>query len=125
MRFQRFKEIMKYYDAPPTEQWNGMANSATYSVPNVWRSRTPKPMNLAYYGSEDIGYANDSWREHETDAVIGGAIATPYGTISLRLHNRIRIDMTVDKAVRVINFKVRFLAFCFSQGTICSIFIFF
>lgn len=34
------------------------------------------------------------------------AIATPHGTMSLRLHNRIRVDLTLDRSVRVINFKV-------------------
>ncbi|XP_026467641.1 uncharacterized protein LOC113371217 [Ctenocephalides felis] len=35
----------------------------------------------------------------------GGATATPHGTISVRLRERIRVDLTIDKAVRVINFK--------------------
>ncbi|XP_026470453.1 uncharacterized protein LOC113374693 [Ctenocephalides felis] len=38
-------------------------------------------------------------------ALTGGATATPHGTISVRLRERIRVDLTIDKAVRVINFK--------------------
>lgn len=49
----------------------------------------------------------ENWREHDAaDASVGGVVATPHGIISLRLHNRVRVDMTIDRAVRVINFKV-------------------
>lgn len=34
------------------------------------------------------------------------AIATPHGTISLCLPHRMRVDITIDRAVRLINFKV-------------------
>lgn len=33
------------------------------------------------------------------------ASVTPYGVITLRLHDGIRIDLSLDKAVRVINYK--------------------
>lgn len=63
-------------------------------------------MATPYYTTEEACLYTENWREHETDASAGGAVATPHGTISLRLRNRIRVDMTVDRAVRVINFKV-------------------
>ena len=47
------------------------------------------------------------WRESEAGGASGTAVATPHGTMSLRLHDRIRVDMSVDRAVRVINLKVR------------------
>ena len=45
----------------------------------------------------------DNWREQE----IGSAAVTPHGTMTLKLAYRTRVDMTVDRAVRVINLKVR------------------
>ncbi|XP_034239037.1 protein enabled homolog [Thrips palmi] len=45
------------------------------------------------------------WRETEAAGASGTAVATPHGTMSLRLHDRIRVDMSVDRAVRVINLK--------------------
>ena len=108
---------MKHYE--PTDQWIGMGGggAAAFPVsPGIWRQpRNLKPMSAPYYGDEGGGclYAGDNWRDYQHDNEIGtssgggGAIATPHGTISLRLHNRIRVDMTIDRAVRVINFKVR------------------
>jgi len=37
-------------------------------------------------------------------------IATSYGTISLLLRDQVRVDMTVDRGVRVFNFKVSYLS---------------
>lgn len=34
------------------------------------------------------------------------AIATPYGTISLLLRDQVCVDMTVNRGIRVLNFKV-------------------
>lgn len=50
----------------------------------------------------------DKWREITDSSELsqGAAIATPTGIMSLRLHDRIRVDMTIDKAIRVINAKV-------------------
>jgi len=61
-----------------------------------------------YYAAEEASIYAENWREHDADVGVGGAVATPHGTISLRLHNRIRVDMTIDRAVRVINFKVHY-----------------
>ena len=73
----------------------------------IWRQpRNQKSISTPFYATEEACIYTENWRDHDTDAVAGGAVATPHGTISLRLHNRIRVDMTIDRAVRVINFKV-------------------
>lgn len=99
--------MSKYLEAPPSDQWG---NSFSTSTP-IWRqpSRNQKQMNVAaqYYSGEDTGCVySENWREHDTELHNSVPIATPHGTISLRLRNRIRVDMTVDRAVRIINFKV-------------------
>ncbi|XP_063984828.1 uncharacterized protein LOC135166495 [Diachasmimorpha longicaudata] len=101
--FQRYPEFSKYLETPPGEQWHNMAGGAA-SYPNglLWRPRNSK--GCQYY-PEDTSY-QENWRDHETpEGTSVGAVATPHGTISLRLHNKIRVDMTIDRAVRVINFK--------------------
>ncbi|KAF7386541.1 hypothetical protein HZH68_013673 [Vespula germanica] len=105
--FQRYNEFSKYFETPPADQWSGITGATTYSSSAaIWRQpRTPKTMATPYYTTEEACLYTENWREHETDASAGGAVATPHGTISLRLRNRIRVDMTVDRAVRVINFK--------------------
>ncbi|XP_015189475.1 PREDICTED: uncharacterized protein LOC107073369 [Polistes dominula] len=106
--FQRYSEFSKYFETPPADQWNGITGATTYSSSAaIWRQpRTSKTIATPYYTAEEACVYTENWREHEsTDASVGGAIATPHGTISLRLRNRIRVDMTVDRAVRVINFK--------------------
>ncbi|KAK3925789.1 putative global transcription activator SNF2L2 [Frankliniella fusca] len=47
------------------------------------------------------------WREADpgSPSPSGTAVATPHGTMSLRLHDRVRVDMSVDRAIRVINLK--------------------
>ena len=44
------------------------------------------------------------------------AIANPYGTISLLLRDQVRVDMTVDRGIRVFNFKVSDLTAVNKQG---------
>lgn len=100
------------------------------SAASVWR-QTRNSKSQTYYGGEESGggggclYAGDNWRgadhQHDIDTDVGimgtgvgsngGAMATPHGTISLRLRNRIRVDMTIDRAVRIINFKVHVTEF--------------
>lgn len=48
----------------------------------------------------------DNWREDMIGSLNhDGTSVTPYGVITLRLHDGIRIDLSLDKAVRVINYK--------------------
>ncbi|XP_066597460.1 uncharacterized protein fest isoform X2 [Prorops nasuta] len=104
--YQRFSEYSKYYETPPADQWCSLNNNAGYANSNaVWRQpRNPKTIAAPYYSMDETCYG-ENWREHDAETGAGGAVATPHGTISLRLHNRIRVDMTIDRAVRVINFK--------------------
>ncbi|XP_008550922.1 GATA zinc finger domain-containing protein 14 [Microplitis demolitor] len=107
--FQRFNDFSKYLESPPSDQWTGINNNSNYNGANtIWRQRNPtKSLITPYYPSEDNNNCiyGENWRDHDIEGGSVGAVATPHGTISLRLHNRIRVDMTVDRAVRVINFK--------------------
>ncbi|KAL1123350.1 hypothetical protein AAG570_002435, partial [Ranatra chinensis] len=51
----------------------------------------------------------------------GLATATPHGTISLRLAHRIRIDITIDRAVRILNFKNNIAMAMNSTGAVCAL----
>ncbi|XP_035720237.1 uncharacterized protein LOC118440793 isoform X2 [Vespa mandarinia] len=117
--FQRYSEFSKYFETPPADQWTGMTGTTTYSSsPAIWRQpRNLKTIAAPYYANEEPCVYTENWREHETDAGSGGAITTPHGTISLRLRNRIRVDMTVDRAVRVINFKNNIVLSLSCSGT--------
>lgn len=99
---QRYSEFPKYFEAPPSEQWGGLAGATAFSNSTALWRQPRNSKTIAPYYEETCIYA-ENWREHDTDAAI---VTTPHGTISLRLHNRIRVDMTIDRAVRVINFKV-------------------
>ncbi|KAI4494475.1 hypothetical protein M0802_008967, partial [Mischocyttarus mexicanus] len=134
--FQRYSELSKYFETPPppADQWNGItsgANTYSSSPGPIWRkSRNPKTITAQYYPTDEGCVYTDNWRElHETDINGGGgggggggttsrgAFTTPHGTISLRLRNRIRVDMTVDRAVRVINFKNNIVLSLSSSGS--------
>ncbi|XP_044735291.1 uncharacterized protein LOC123297613 isoform X2 [Chrysoperla carnea] len=69
----------------------------------------PPPLSAVnFYNTDEMQHytAIDNWRDHELlEPSTGGAMATPHGTITLRLHDRVRVDMTLDRAVRVVNFK--------------------
>lgn len=39
------------------------------------------------------------------DGNIGGASITPHGVITLRLHERVRVDISLDRAIRVVNMR--------------------
>ncbi|KAL6259994.1 uncharacterized protein LOC105425554 [Pogonomyrmex barbatus] len=104
--FQRYNELAKYFE-PPAEQWSGLGGVTAYSgSAAIWR-QARKSIGGPYYAAEEASIYTENWREHDADigVGVGGAIATPHGTISLRLYNRIRVDITIDRAVRVINFK--------------------
>ena len=106
---QRYSEFSKYFETPPSDQWNGIGATTYSSSAAIWRQpRNQKSISTPYYATEEACIYTENWRDHDTDATAGAAVATPHGTISLRLHNRIRVDMTIDRAVRVINFKVSF-----------------
>ncbi|XP_037875160.1 uncharacterized protein LOC101736715 isoform X2 [Bombyx mori] len=70
--------------------------------------RAPLQRKAPFYPGDDIYHA-DTWRELEVTDVMGGAgynaSVTPHGTICLRLRDRVKVDMTMDGAVRVTNAK--------------------
>lgn len=55
--------------------------------------------NCSSYGMKDL---------ESLDSSNGAVIATQHGTMSIRLHSRMRVDMTIDRAIRVTNLKVSF-----------------
>lgn len=99
--------------------------SSSSSQP-LWRTAAARagkcPTGL--YPGDDLYPKETSWRDPISEVALesnppplgipnapssmgmtGGASATPHGTISVRLRERIRVDLTIDKAIRVINFK--------------------
>ncbi|CAH0577990.1 unnamed protein product [Chrysodeixis includens] len=70
--------------------------------------RAPLQRKAPFYPGDDIYHA-DTWRELEMTDVVGGAgynaSVTPHGTVCLRLRDRVKVDMTIDGAVRVTNAK--------------------
>lgn len=84
---------------PPCEQWVSNGLSTTGS----WRSQRGLK-TYPCYPYKEAPYEN--WRGPDVEPGVGGTLMTSCGIISLRLFNKIRIDMTIDKAIRLINFKV-------------------
>ncbi|EEB19334.1 conserved hypothetical protein [Pediculus humanus corporis] len=102
--YSRYNDLTKYFDHSSSDQWNSSSR---------WRqlrSAGSKPTVVAPFFPNEDGppsiYA-DKWREitDATEPSPGAAIATATGIMSLRLHDRLRVDMTIDKAIRVINVK--------------------
>lgn len=98
LNYVRYTDPTKYFE-PSAEQW---------SQNNQWRQPRPctkQTLVNSYYQPEEACY--EKWRDisDATELSPGAAIATLTGTMSLRLHDRLRVDMTIDKAVRVVNVK--------------------
>ncbi|XP_018318579.1 uncharacterized protein LOC108732336 isoform X2 [Agrilus planipennis] len=45
---------------------------------------------------------NEIWHD---DTAIGGCSISPHGVITLRLHDRVRVDISLDRSIRVVNNK--------------------
>lgn len=52
----------------------------------------------------------EDWCGHAQEPNAITAITTPYGNMSLRLHSQVCVDMTIDRAVRIIDFKVNYFS---------------
>ena len=108
-----------YCSVPPAQAQAAISTSGVYpgSAAISWRQsrNNPKPIisSPSYYPTDELGIYSDNWRDHDDAIGVGAAFITPHGTISLRLRNKIRVDMTIDRSVRLINFNV------------CSYYIFF
>lgn len=73
---------------------------AKYEGPHNWHCVLPKPITVKKFYPEEFN--GDIWGE---EGYIGGTTVTPHGVISLRLHDRIRVDISLDKAIRIVNMK--------------------
>lgn len=93
-------------EIPPCNQWV----SSGFSTSSPWRSQRGFKTYYTPCFSYEEGYP-ENWREPDLEPGVGRILMTTNGTISLRLHNKIRVDMTVDRAIRLINFKVKNLTF--------------
>jgi len=51
----------------------------------------------------------------------GAVIATEHGTMSIRLHSRMRVDMTIDRAIRIVNLKSNIVMSLNSSGSSCAL----
>ncbi|ENN71645.1 uncharacterized protein LOC109544037 [Dendroctonus ponderosae] len=65
-----------------------------------WPPYVPKPITVKNYLTEDFNdyYGDDQYQ-------MSGTVISPHGVITLRLNERIRVDISPDKAVRVANAK--------------------
>ncbi|KAF5286469.1 hypothetical protein FQR65_LT12552 [Abscondita terminalis] len=84
---------------------NSYLNEETLSIrdfkPYEGVTWLPRLHNKTYYVDEYFG--DNCWND---DGTLGSnCTISTQGIISLRLHNRVRVDVSLDKAVRVINYK--------------------
>jgi hypothetical protein len=49
----------------------------------------------------------ENWLERNQEPGPPSATITPHGTMSLWLRDGVRVDMTIDRALRIINSKVK------------------
>ncbi|KAI4455065.1 acid phosphatase-related [Holotrichia oblita] len=59
-------------------------------------------------------YNHDVWHE---DSAMGGPSVTPHGIITLRLHDRVRVDISLDRAIRVVNMRSGIVLSLSSSGS--------
>lgn len=92
------------------------ADLGRYETPNHWASYIPKPITVKNYYGEDLNvnstlsipsrlklpFQSDLYGD---DGYILGTTITPHGVISLRLRERIRVDLSLDRAIRIVNSK--------------------
>ncbi|GLG98214.1 Uncharacterized protein GBIM_04812, partial [Gryllus bimaculatus] len=105
----RVGDFSKFFD--PAAEWSSNALSTQSSVSfsagsptQLWRPTRSPTKPVPYYPTDDSGLFSESWRESESPDA-SPVVVTASGTISLRLRDRVRVDLTVDRAVRVINLK--------------------
>lgn len=48
---------------------------------------------------------------------MGGPSVTPHGIITLRLHDRVRVDISLDRAIRVVNMRSGIVLSLSSSGS--------
>jgi len=98
-------------------QQNGNSSGVTLdfspsSILGVARpSRNIPEQQNAFAFDEDL-----HWRGEPIEELAMGALVTAQGIISVRLHSSLRVDITVDKAIRIINHKSRIIMALSSNG---------
>ncbi|KAF7996122.1 hypothetical protein HCN44_010378 [Aphidius gifuensis] len=95
-------------------------------MPTKKFSNNPKQAITSFpFRSDEDPTHQTIWRElnlHDAPQNFSiGAVATPHGTISLRLHNHIRVEMSLDRAIRITNFKNSILLSLSSSGSAAAL----
>ncbi|XP_049853107.1 uncharacterized protein LOC126334677 isoform X2 [Schistocerca gregaria] len=99
-----------------------LLKSITKDQTDIGRPVRPRSVYTAYpYVDAGENRTQENWREPDADVGIGAAVATSHGTISLWLRERVRIDMTVDQAIRIINRKNNIVLTLSSSGSTSSL----
>ncbi|XP_021935202.1 uncharacterized protein LOC110837413 isoform X2 [Zootermopsis nevadensis] len=83
----------------------------------------PRSIFLVHSYNEKGDYNNfqENWCEHTREPGQSAALATRHGIISLWLRDRVRVDMTIDQAVRIINFKNNIVMSLSSSGSAAAL----
>ncbi|XP_050311542.1 uncharacterized protein LOC126747090 [Anthonomus grandis grandis] len=77
-----------------------------------WLTYIPKPITVKNYMTEDFNnyYGYDSYQ-------VSGTVISPHGVITLHLNEQIRVDISLDRAVRVTNAKNGIVLVLSSSGS--------
>uniref|UniRef100_A0A1B6E0L1 Uncharacterized protein n=1 Tax=Clastoptera arizonana TaxID=38151 RepID=A0A1B6E0L1_9HEMI len=103
--YPRFNDSYNYYDGTLLDQ------DCSYG-PELYPTQYYQPMwglpshknKLSYFPEEK--HCIDPYLDPDSDEKPPGVfIATEHGTMVIRLPHRMRIDMTIDRAIRILNFK--------------------
>ncbi|KAK9505301.1 hypothetical protein O3M35_009389 [Rhynocoris fuscipes] len=117
-------ENVQVFDVPTLENWstNMYSNPGSLFTPSailnapIWRyPRTHK--FFPFYAMDD----SCVYQYEDQEATPGSAVATAHGTVSLRLNHKMRVDLTVDKAIRIINLKNNIVIAMNSTGSTCAL----
>lgn len=58
--------------------------------------------------------SQDAWQD---ESILCGTTVSSQGVISLRLHDRIRVDISLERAVRIVNYKSGIVMALSSSGS--------
>ncbi|XP_014279959.1 uncharacterized protein fest isoform X2 [Halyomorpha halys] len=128
--WRRESFFSKLLDTPLSEPWttgtffgnpvSPLCNAAALAAP-IWRT-TSRTSNKVYPYFNPTPEDTSAFQEMEGDLGLPGtATATAHGTISLRLAHRMRVDLTIDRAVRLLNFKNNIVIAMNPTGSACAL----
>ncbi|XP_049853103.1 uncharacterized protein LOC126334675 isoform X1 [Schistocerca gregaria] len=126
-----YSQVLSELDLVTKEQWQTPALAPMVGVgmgvgmaPATWQLTRPPPFCPEVIGDAPPvapeAYTQDGWCDPDmVDGVTGGGalVATPHGTINLRLRDRVRVEMTVDQAIRIVSLKNNILLALSSSGS--------